>query len=153
MTLTRPITTSWAMVCLVCLVSLGNTRAQGQEIFVYRPLAEISTFIELPTIESPTTITTYYAPSSGAWPTTTRYAPIVTPSVAYFNPPAVASQVISYDAPSPSVVFRAPLATTTYYAPNLVNSTPVVVPVAPVYVAPRYVPGQPVRNVLRAWAP
>jgi hypothetical protein len=76
------------------------------------------------------------------------YAPVMVapaPTVAYYAPPA-------YYAP-------APVPMVTYYGPGAVYAYPpavwvrprVIVAPAPVVIVPRYyVPGEPVRNVLRA---
>ena len=81
-------------------------------------------------------------------------APVVgpVPTVTYYAPPA------TYYAPAPTVTYYAPAPTYAYYAPVVVPrryyaAYPLVYP-APVYVAPRvFVPGQPVRNTLRAVFP
>ena len=99
----------------------------------------------------------------GCGPAVTKYAPVVPSYTTYY---AAAPYVTYYAAPAPSVVYYAPVAPyVTYYAP----ATPYVTYYAPVarpYVAyygvpgwsvygtPRvYVPGQPVRNALRAVTP
>ncbi len=78
-------------------------------------------------------IVTYYAPVVAA-PVTTYYAPVVSPPVT------------TYYAPAPVTTYYAPAATT-------VVATPVVA-ARPVIIRPKvYIPGQPVRNVLRAITP
>jgi hypothetical protein len=76
------------------------------------------------------------------------YAPVVVapvPTVSYYAPPAYYAPYAP--APVPMVSYYAP------YAPAPVYAYPPAVVVAPrpVVIVPRvYVPGQPVRNVLRA---
>ena len=81
-------------------------------------------------------VVTYYAPSV-ATPVTT-YAPVVQRPVTTYYAPPVATPV------------------TTYYAPA-VTAVPVATPVVaarPVVVRTKvYIPGQPVRNILRAITP
>jgi hypothetical protein len=80
----------------------------------------------------------YGGPVYGA-PVATYYrAPVAT----YYRAP-----VTAYYAPAPVTTYYAPAPVTTYYAPAVVP--------APVYYAyrPYYVPGQPVRNMLRATFP
>jgi hypothetical protein len=86
-------------------------------------------------------------------PVTAYYAPV--PTVAYAQVPAITYAPVAttaYYAPAPYYV--APPVVTPYYV-----ASPVAVPVAPVYgrpvvVHPKvYVPGQPVRNVVRAVTP
>ncbi len=83
------------------------------------------------------------------------YAPVVVapaPTVTYYAPTPVAG----YYAPAPVVTYYGPAPVYAYpravvvARPRVVVAAPVWVP-APVVVRPRYfVPGEPVRNVLRA---
>jgi hypothetical protein len=99
----------------------------------------------------------------GCGPTQTTYAPVVSSQTAYYVPAA------TYYAPVPRVAYYAapPVATyATYYAPAPQPYTTYYAPAPQPYVAyygalgssiygtPRvYMPGQPVRNVLRAVTP
>lgn len=143
--------------------------AAAQEVIVYRSPLVVSSPQPVTTFYAPSTsvpVTTYYAPSGSETVTTyyapasseavtTYYAPSTSvPVTTYYAPaPAVASQVTSYYAPAPAT-YGTPV--TTYYAPTTTYYAPstTYVPVGgPVVVAPRYVPGQPVRNFFRSLAP
>jgi hypothetical protein len=128
-----------AAACLA-LVLGWSASAHGQVVLpyqVYSPVVESVTPVPVlpPTVvEAPVAAptVTYYAPQ----PTVTYYAP--QPTVTYYAP----QPTVSYYAPAPTVVYRpAPV-----YVPG-----PVYYAGRPVVVRPRvYVPGQPLRNVLRA---
>ncbi len=79
------------------------------------------------------------------------YAPVVVapvPTVSYYAPPAYYAPYAP--APVPMVSYYAP-APVYAYPPAVVYARPVVVVPRPVVIVPRvYVPGQPVRNELRA---
>lgn len=107
-------------------------------------------------------VTRYYTSPVVSPPITTNYAPAVVapaPVTTYYAPVA---PVTTYYAPAPVVTYRAPVAT--YHAPIVTYRAPVVysAPVysAPVVVAPYavvrpkvYIPGQPIRNFVRAITP
>lgn len=97
------------------------------------------------TYYGPTDYVTYYAP------TTTVYSGYTAYSSGY-----VAAPVVTYRPVTPTVVYR-PTTVVTYrpVVPTTVYSVPVYAAPAPVYVGRQkyYVPGQPVRNVLRAITP
>lgn len=145
----------------VALATLGFglfvNSAAGQEVIVYSSPLVVSSPQPVTTYYAPSTsvpVTTYYAPTTSE-AVTTYYAPSTSvPVTTYYAPaPAVASQVTSYYAPAP-VTYGTPV--TTYYAPTTSYYAPsaTYVPVGgPVVVAPRYVPGQPVRNFFRSLAP
>ena len=83
----------------------------------------------------------------GPVPVTVYRAPVVYGAPVYSAPVTTyyRAPVTAYYAPAP--VYAAPVPVTSYYAPAVVP--------APVYYGyrPYYVPGQPVRNVLRATFP
>ena len=93
--------------------------------------------------EVPATQATYYAPAAES-SCTTCYAPTTTyyaPTTAYYAPTTTA-----YYAPAATTAYYAP-ATTVYYALAAVVGSSVY------GTAKVYVPGQPVRNALRAITP
>lgn len=102
-------------------------------------------------VGGPAPVTVYRAPVVYGAPVATYYrAPVATyyraPVTVYRAPVAAyRAPVTAYYAPAP--VYAAPVPVTSYYAPTMVA--------APVYYGyrPYYVPGQPVRNVLRATFP
>jgi hypothetical protein len=114
--------------------------------------------------------TTYYAPAPTTYvPTTTYYTPTTTlyaPTTSYYVPSATAVPATTYYAPT--TTYYAPSATTAYYAPRTTLYTPTTALYAPTttYYGPvttpgrtvvgrttYYVPGQPIRNALRALGP
>ena len=112
---------------------------------------------------APVPTTTYYAPAASYAGTTTYYAPSV-PSTSYYAPSAevVSTPVTTYYAPSttyapmtsyygssvPATSYYSGGGYSTYYAPYSTYYS------QPVIVSPKvYVPGQPVRNMLRAVTP
>lgn len=112
-------------------VALGTGAASAQQVIVYDPVAPAA-------YVAPATVT--YSPVIAA-PSVTAYAPVVTvaPTVVY-SPPVYSSPV--YAAP-----------TVTTYSPVVTAYSPVVA-ARPVIIRPKvYVPGQPVRNFLRAITP
>jgi hypothetical protein len=120
-------------VCGAFVLSASSTFGQISYVESWSPVVTYSS----PgiTYYAAAPITTYYAPSA----VTTYYA--APPAIDYYAP----APVTSYYAPAPA--FYAPT-TYTYYAPE-----PVVAytPSAAVYgYRPLYVPGQPIRNTLRA---
>jgi hypothetical protein len=100
-------------------------------------------------VGGPVPVTVYRAPAVYGAPV--YGAPVATyyraPVARYYRAPVTVyrAPVTAYYAPAP--VYAAPAPVTSYYAPTMVA--------APVYYGyrPYYVPGQPVRNVLRATFP
>jgi hypothetical protein len=159
--------------CSVALLlgALG-TSAQAQYIVgtpvttYYAPAAPVvAPAYAAPVVVARRPITAYYAPAAVAAPVVTSYyapaaAPIAAPVTSYYAPAPVAAPVYSsYYAPA----VTAPVYSS-YYAPAPVVGAPVVT--APVVAArpvvlgrsiygtrELYVPGQPVRNTLRAITP
>jgi hypothetical protein len=122
---------------IVCLVGKG-TVASGQDIVVYRPVAVPVVSTQAVTyrpvvVQRPVVV-------SGA--PVTVYRPVVPASAVTVYRPAMASAVTVY-----SPVVAAPA--------TVVATTPAVVTAArPIVVRTKvYVPGQPIRNVLRAVTP
>lgn len=164
---------------LVAVASLnGMASAQvvtGPIITSYRPIAEQEPIVTYsPVIESAPTTANYgsvvtYSPVIP--PATTVYSqapiivarPIVQPTTTYAPAPVITYRPVAptyYAAPTPVITYRPPVIA---YAPALpvygatTYSTYPVVPTVvarPVIVSPKvYVPGQPIRNVLRAITP
>jgi len=110
-----------------------------------------------PVVSYAPVVTRYYTPPVVSPPITTYYAPAVAapaPVTTYYAPVA---PVTTYYAPAPVVTYRAPVAT--YHAPVVTYRAPVVYS-APVVAAPYavvrpkvYIPGQPIRNFVRAITP
>jgi len=118
-----------AVVLAVCLFGAS---AFGQSIVVYSPVVPTYTY-------APTTV---YSPVEPAIPTVTYYPTTTYPTTTYYAPTtAYYAPTTTYNAP-PMAYY--PAATTTYLAPAVAPTTPL--PVAP----SRFVPGEPVRNLLRA---
>jgi len=110
-----------------------------------------------------------YAPVAPSY-TSYYFSPAVdytpAPYVSYYSPPAAPVSYVSYYvppvAPAPHVSYYAPAAPyVTYYAPYATYA-PIVAPVRAYYAVPGvsnygtprvYVPGEPVRNVLKAVTP
>lgn len=133
-----------AFVGCILAAAFAATAAQAQ-VVVYSP----------PTIVAPSAVpvTTYYAPLyptvTANYPTTTSYslttpvAPVTTyrPYSSYYSGSGYTGGS-AYAAPYTSGPVR------TSYRPVVVGGAAVSYP----YVSPTYVPGQPVRNALRALA-
>jgi hypothetical protein len=117
------------MAITLALVLAASTCAMAHTYVTYMPVGAAP-------------VVGYYGPAPMV-----AYGPMV--RTAYYAPPA-------YVAPAPYYV-ASPVQATAYYAPPAVMPAPMAVgPVygRPVIVHPKvYVPGQPVRNVLRAVTP
>ena len=134
---------------LALVAGLGAASAAvGQEVIVYSPIEE--------TVVTPAPAMVYDStPVYAGRPVVVDRAPVyVERPVVVQNPPVTVYRPI---APAPVVRTYSPTVTT--YSPVVTTYSPVVQP-APAYVVGRpvvwqaeYVPGQPVRNVLRAVLP
>ncbi len=148
------------LIALIAVaLMLPATAASAQYTTYYAPNVTYSAGSSLGVPVSGSAYTTYYAPA-----TTSYYAPATTsyyaPTTSYYAPATTsyyAPAHTSYYAPATNVYSGA---YTTYYAPSSgtiayrpVTSPYVGVNAAPVAVYSPYVPGQPVRNVLRAILP
>lgn len=146
---------------------LPATAASAQYTTYYAPTVTYSAGSSLGVPVSGSAYSTYYAPATTSYyapATTSYYAPATTsyyaPTTSYYAPATTsyyAPAHTSYYAPATNVYSGA---YSTYYAPSSgtiayrpVTSPYVGVNAAPVAVYSPYVPGQPVRNVLRAILP
>ncbi len=148
----------WTRTCVVLIAAVGGMistldTANGQSVVVYRPLhapvAPTSVVVQRVAVPAPlpaayvtpTLVTTSvgYAPSVVVQRPVTLYSPVVTSTpMAVVGTPVVAN--------SPPTVTYSPVIT---YSPTVTYST-----YSPVVVSTKvYVPGQPIRNFLRAITP
>jgi hypothetical protein len=124
---------------LISLLFVGTGTARAQTWYYGTPVTYYYSPSYAPTVSYygstyATPMTTYYAPA------TSYYSSYYAPYTSYYAP--ATSYYSSYYAPAYSTY--APV--TTYYSPGVVGST--------IYGTPQvYVPGQPVRNVLRSVFP
>ena len=140
-----------SLVLFVCVLLFGASAKAQVYATYYAPVAAPTT------VYYPTTnrVTSYYAPTTTVMPST---AYTTTPVTSYYAPSSSLA-VTSYYAPTtPMTSYYAPTATpvTSYYAPTAITSyyAPAASTYAPVTVVRTtpYVPGQPIRNTLRAIA-
>ena len=125
------------VLCTVVLVSVFSSAAMAQSVWMTGPMAYR---VYRPVVMA-------YSPVISAPAPVTMYSPVVTPGpgVVTYSPVMAPAPVVTYRAP---VMAYSPVVTT-YYAPGFTTVG------RPVYVRSRvrtrlYVPGQPVRNTLRA---
>ncbi len=125
----------FALVACLCLV---NRPAQAQVVVVGAPMYGTSVVVQRPVIAAPVVsapvVTAGYGSYYGGY---SAYSPVVSTYAAS----------AAYVAPAPVVAYRPVVSYPTYYAAPYVAARPVIV-------SPKvYVPGQPVRNTLRAITP
>jgi hypothetical protein len=151
-----------ALAALLVALSIETADAQTYYYSYYAPSVAYSPVITTPTVSyygssyvAP--ITSYYAPTTAyyATPVTSYYTPAYT---SYYTPTYTSYYTptyTSYYAPTYTSYYSTSVATpvTSYYAPVTTYYSPAVVG-SSIYGTPRaYVPGQPVRNVLRSVLP